>query len=543
MTFKELKLSDALLANIEKMAFQEPSPIQAQVMPAALEGGDVSGLARTGTGKTAAFLIPTIERLSVMPADAIALCLAPTRELASQIEAEAMKLGAGMNLPTVCVVGGMSADDQIKALKNGARIVVGTPGRVIDLFKERALDLSKVEVLVFDEADRMFDMGFIKDMQYLLGKINPKRQIMLFSATMNFTVLNMVYEFGANPKEFNISRDQVTAEGIKQVLFHVGDDEKPRALISLCHKYAKDNGVIIVFVNYKEKAAWVAGILSENGIPAESLSSLMRQEKRNKIIQGFREGKFRALVATDVASRGLDIEDVSLVVNYHLPEDAATYVHRIGRTARAGKEGIAVNICSSEDAYNQMRVEEFLNNKIPVEWLSEEDQVKDLVVPSQRKYMKDDFREERDDKRGPRPPRGEHPRGPRPPRPAAAESRGPRIDRPQQEARAPREVREPREHREHRNPRDRSGREHTRNDKRRNNERPLVKAPADLPSPLTGNPIIYCMKTGKPKNRSEAEMTKLLAGHSKRVDNKKKGPAIMKKLSSKMSSLFGAKRP
>ena len=513
MKFNSLPLNEALLSNIQNIGYAEATPIQEQIIPVALEGHDVSGLARTGTGKTAAFLIPTIHRLSFMEPDRLALCLAPTRELASQIEAEASKLSADMNLGTVCVVGGMSAEDQGNALKNGARIIAGTPGRIIDLFKERILDLSKVEILVFDEADRMFDMGFIKDMQYLLSKINPKRQIMLFSATMNFTVLNMVYEYNANPQEFNISRDQVTAEGIKQVLFHVGDAEKPSALIATCRKYSTEDGGIIVFVNYKEKAAWVAGMLTENGYPAESLSSLMRQEKRNKIIQGFRDGKFKALVATDVASRGLDIDGISLVVNYHLPEDAATYVHRIGRTARAGKAGIAVSICSSEDAYNQMRVEEFLNNKIPVEWFSDEDAPKDLIVPPLRKYMRDESREE-----------SRH----------HNKNSARRDTRPQREARPPRnntrpmrESRELREQRPHRN---------------KNTRRPLAQAPVSLPSPITGNPVIYCMKTGKAKNRSAEEMSSLLASYSKTVENKKKGPAIIKKLSSKVSSLFGAKR-
>ncbi|MGZ3739482.1 MAG: DEAD/DEAH box helicase, partial [Bdellovibrionota bacterium] len=347
MAFKDFSLHESLLANLTAMGYENPTDIQTQIMPMALEGRDVSGLSRTGTGKTAAFLIPTLQRLSQLPPDRIALCLAPTRELAQQIEQEAKRIGKDMGIGTISVVGGMSSEDQIRALQNGARLITGTPGRVIDLFKEKALPLQNVDILVFDEADRMFDMGFIDDMHFVLKKVNPKRQILLFSATMNFSVLNMVYEYGADPQEINVSRDMLTAEKIKQVLYHVGDREKASSLLAVCRKYAGEAGTIIVFVNYKERVPWVAALLSRNGIPAQGLSSLLRQERRNKIIQGFKKGEFRALVATDVASRGLDVDNVSLVVNYHLPEEAATYVHRIGRTARAGRDGIAVAICSS----------------------------------------------------------------------------------------------------------------------------------------------------------------------------------------------------
>ena len=236
-SFESFPLDPQVLSNLSAMGFSQPTEIQAQIMPIALEGQDVSGLSRTGTGKTAAFLIPTIQRLLQLPSDRIALCLAPTRELALQIEHEAQKISKDLGIRTVSVVGGMSSEDQIAALRDGARLITGTPGRVIDLFKEKALNLGRVEILVFDEADRMFDMGFIDDMHYVLRKVNPKRQILLFSATMNFSVLNMVYEYNANPQEVNISRDVLTAEKIKQVLYHVGDNEKAPALLGVCRKY------------------------------------------------------------------------------------------------------------------------------------------------------------------------------------------------------------------------------------------------------------------------------------------------------------------
>jgi superfamily II DNA/RNA helicase len=251
MSFQNFPLNETLLANIAAMGFTNPTQIQSDIMPLALEGKDVSGLSRTGTGKTAAFLIPTLHRLASLPSDRLALCLAPTRELAQQIMEEANKLGKGLGFGAVSIVGGMSPEDQVAALRNGARLITGTPGRVIDLYKSRQLDLSKVDVLVFDEADRMFDMGFINDMHYLLSKVNPQRQILLFSATMNFSVLNMIYEYGANPAEINVSRDQMTADKIQQLLYHVGDKEKAAALLAVFKKHAGENGTAVVFVTTK----------------------------------------------------------------------------------------------------------------------------------------------------------------------------------------------------------------------------------------------------------------------------------------------------
>ncbi len=600
MSFQNFPLHETLLANITETGFTEPTQIQSEILPLALEGKDVSGLSRTGTGKTAAFLIPTLHRLTQLPPDRLALCLSPTRELAQQIQEEADRLGKGLGFGTVSVVGGMSSEDQIRCLRNGARLLTGTPGRIIDLYKERAFDLAKVDILVFDEADRMFDMGFIRDMQYLLSKVNPQRQILLFSATMNFSVLNLIYEYGSHPQEVNVSRDQMTADNIQQVLYHVGDQEKAASLLAVCRKHSPEKGTIIVFVNYKERVPWVAAFLTQNGIPAEGLSSLLRQERRNKIIAGFKGGKFRALVATDVASRGLDVDDISLVVNYHLPEEAATYVHRIGRTARAGKDGIAVAICSSEDAYNQMRVEEFLGNKIPVQWLGEEEMPKEVNFPRRDSIREDEGGEApgsrpregrgpRDggrgrtrDARGPRAPREDRaPRAPRAPReeapaiaamdavaapvsaPVAPRSE-PRRENTERVAPAGRPERTAHAgDRPERGPRRETGERHERGDRperggerhrggRGRDRRPPREdfaaagvAPANLPSPLTGSPVIYCMKSGKPKNLSEDQFRVVMANYDRRFQGpkisgkKKAAPAIIKKISSKVTALFG----
>lgn len=581
MNFHNFPLHPTLLENISAAGYQQATDIQLQVLPLALDGKDVSGLSRTGTGKTAAFLIPTLHRLSTLEKDRLALCLSPTRELAQQIQAEANRLAKNLEIPTVSIVGGMSSEDQVHALKEGARLITGTPGRIIDLFKEKMLDLSKVDILVFDEADRMFDMGFVKDMQYILSKVNPQRQILLFSATMNFSVLNMIYEYGANPTEINVSRDQVTADKIEQVLYHVGDEEKPAALLGVCKKHCKENGSIIVFVNYKERVGWVAALLTKNGIPAQSLSSMLSQERRNKTIEGFKTGKFRALVATDVASRGLDVDDISLVVNYHLPEEAATYVHRIGRTARAGRDGIAVNICSSEDAYNQMRVEEFLGKKIPVQWFGDDELPKEVLYPSRHEQedgddMEQEGREGRPhrdrhrgrdrehgnrDRKGPRDSKDRHRSKEKLSRPepvVAQEGAAPMEPKAKPEVREHRnEHRRPdRPHREPREPRDSRDARDARHPKHRG-DRPSRPIPADaarvnpaeLPSPITGNPVIYDMKTGRPKNRSDEEFRKsvreyeshLKSNEVKFSGKKKAAPAIIKKISSKVTALFGSR--
>ncbi|MCO5142286.1 MAG: DEAD/DEAH box helicase [Oligoflexia bacterium] len=523
MSFLDFPLDAKIIENLNAMGFSGPTDIQKEVLPIALDKKDISGLSRTGTGKTAAFLIPTIQSL-LANQESIALCLAPTRELATQIQQEADRISKNMGLSSVCIIGGVNPEEQIQMLQKGARIVIGTPGRIIDLYKEKALDLKKVNTLVFDEADRMFDMGFIKDMRYLLTKIPKERQILLFSATMNFSVLNLIYEFGSSPVEVNISKDQVTAEKIKQIVYHVSDEEKGKALIALCKKHESQDGTIIVFSNYKDKVSWIAGLLNTNNIPAKGLSSLYSQDKRNTTIEGFKNKKFRALVATDVASRGIDVDDVVLVINYHLPEEAASYVHRIGRTARAGRSGVAVSLCGPEDAYNQIRIEEFLGTKIPVEWLQDEDMnieinpyVEQNEQNTSRKFKND--RPERT-KRHNRPERSE--RSERPERPE-------RSDR-SERSRSPKRERFP-------------------NNNRKASNFAQDFDPKELPSPITGNPIIYCMKTGKPKNLSDSEFNQIVSNYNKNlsspkrssVNKKKVAPELIKKISTRVTSLFTSK--
>lgn len=565
MNFSEFPLAPELLKNIEVQGFATPTEIQATVLPPALEGNDIAGIAKTGTGKTAAFLIPVIQQL--IGTDKKALCLSPTRELASQIENQAMKLVEGIDLTTANLIGGMPQKEQIRCLREGAQLIIGTPGRVIDMVKERHLDLNDILLLVFDEADRMFDMGFLQDMRYILQKVNRKRQILLFSATMNFSVQDMVYEFGANPIEFNLSRDTLTAEGIKQIVYHVGDDEKASMLIGLCRKHLTDGGGMIVFVNYKDKVEWVTQLLNENGYKAKGLSSLLRQDQRTKILSAFRSGDYQALVATDVASRGIDVDDVHLVINYHLPEESSNYVHRIGRTARAGRKGMAIAIAGPEDAYNHIRIEELLGYKIPTQPIEDDDLAQDVVLP---KYSRDRKRsmdsnttssKSRGDRSGGRggkrgQSRGKDNRGDRNARSRGGNSdrndrndRSDRGDRNQQRQDRPDRDRGERNDRSARSDRnDRNDRGDSKNNRRgrrggrgrsgkqgggrRDREasnkpvKDLFPDATNLPSPITGNPVIYNVETGEAKG-----------GNGSTTDS-----GLLKRFGSRVGSIFGSKK-
>ncbi len=528
MKFSDLNLkSDLLFGNIAKIGFTDTTPIQAAVIPLALEGKDISGLSRTGTGKTFAFLIPMIDGLLAGAKDTIALCLAPTRELALQIEQETKKLLNGSGINPVSTVGGMPIAQQIKAIRNNGRLVVGTPGRVIDLMKSGIFATDKIAMLVFDEADRMFDMGFIDDMRFILNRINQERQILLFSATMNFSVLDLMYEYNCDPVEINISKDKLTADGITQFVYHVSDFEKPKALIQLCSQ-AKD-GSIIIFVNYREKVLWVTDILNANGIPATGISSLLRQDKRNRILDEFKKGKFRALVATDVASRGLDIDDVSLVVNYHLPEEAANYVHRIGRTARAGRSGIAVAIAGPEDGYNQLRIEEFLGSKIPVKWFEEKELSPDNIkIKLDRDDNMNNSRNRTSirisGRAGER--AGERTTGRRE---QGGNKRGSNRRSNSRNSKKEGRTRDGSEYSRSNQPsNDNKNRRHSQNSDSQEKRKP--------PYPITGNPTVYCTVTGKPKNSPTNTPTAIVGDYSneKRVN-------ILQKIGSTVSSIFAKK--
>ncbi len=353
MNYSEFQLDQRLYSAIQKMGYTETTPIQEQTIPHILQGKDVAGLAQTGTGKTAAFLIPLIERIlksETEPSHERAfpdwkpyqciLILVPTRELADQINDNIIKLTADCGLKSFAFYGGTGYEKQKEALKSGLSFVVSTPGRLLDLYKEHFVDFKKMRCIVFDEADRMFDMGFKDDMKYILSRIERNRQFLVFSATLNFDVLNTAYQFGAEPVEINISRDQAKADNVKDAIFHLGQNEKPQQLLSLIKK--ENPKQVIIFTNFKTNVDRISHFLSANNIPSMGLSSLMNQTQRNSVISKFKEeNNLNVLVATDVAARGLDINGVDMVINYELPQDSESYVHRIGRTGRGGKKGVA----------------------------------------------------------------------------------------------------------------------------------------------------------------------------------------------------------
>ncbi len=394
--FAELKLIDSLQKAVDKMGFDKTTPIQTQAIPLVLKGQDVAGLAQTGTGKTAAFVLPLLERVlrsqkaSAEDSDEIkercypdwnarnfVLILVPTRELAEQVEQNIQSLRGDSGIRSVPIYGGVSYDKQKKPLREGVEFIVATPGRLIDLYKEHLIDLKMVKAIVFDEADRMFDMGFKDDMRFILQRIPKDRQFLLFSATLNLEVMSTAYNFGSNPVEINISKDEARAENVEDEIFHVGRDDKPQHLIGILKKHKPKQAII--FSNFKFNVAKIARFLESNGIPALGISSMLSQSQRNKVISQFKQdGEQNILVATDVAARGLDIKGVDLVINYELPDDPENYVHRIGRTGRAGEKGHAYSMAGEYDVDALSRIEEFLGNKLPVAWLEDEFLVDDF---------------------------------------------------------------------------------------------------------------------------------------------------------------------
>lgn len=406
--FEDLGLHPVLLQGVKAAGFVRCTPIQAGTLPLALAGQDVAGQAQTGTGKTAAFLLALMQRLMQKPAleqrkpnQPRAIVLAPTRELAIQIHKDAQVLGQFTGLKMALVYGGVDYDKQRAELQAGVEILIGTPGRIIDYFKQHVFDLRAIEVMVLDEADRMFDLGFIKDIRFLLRRMPaPERRLsMLFSATLSLRVQELAYEHMNNPRLVEVNPDKVTADAVAQLLYHVENREKLRLLMGLLRRI---NPVrTLVFVNTKRAADLVADTLRSNDCEARVLSGDVPQKKRQSLLARFARGDLPVLVATDVAARGLHIPGVSHVINYDLPQNGEDYVHRIGRTARAGATGDAISLACEDYVYSLMDIEEYIGHRLPTEKITE-----DLLVE-----LKPIAREERTERpRGGRPHRG----GPRP---------------------------------------------------------------------------------------------------------------------------------
>jgi len=378
LDFRSLELPDVVLQGVDAAGFTACTPIQQQVLPVALAGKDVAGQAKTGTGKTAAFLITIFTRLLRHPAPAAkepaprALIIAPTRELVVQILHDAELLGRFTGLSMQAVYGGIDYRKQRELLSQGCDILIGTPGRLIDYFKQHVYSLRHVETLVIDEADRMFDMGFIADLRFLLRRLPPyhKRQSMLFSATLSYAVMELAYEHMNDPLKVTVNPEQITATNVRHVLYHVGKHEKLPILLGLLRRERPTRTMI--FVNTKRAGEWLAQRLSDNGHPAKAITGDLQQQVRLRLVRDFKSGDLPILVATDVASRGLHIDDVSHVVNYDLPQDPENYVHRVGRTARAGASGEAISLACEEYVESLEDIEQLTGFKIPVQAATED---------------------------------------------------------------------------------------------------------------------------------------------------------------------------
>jgi ATP-dependent RNA helicase RhlB len=370
-------LPEPVRLGISEAGFVFATPIQAKTLPISLAGRDVAGQAQTGTGKTAAFLITIFTRLLRQPRRGAgrgprALVVAPTRELVIQIRDDAEKLGHHTGLKTLAVFGGMDYRRQRDALRQAPDLLVGTPGRLIDYEHQRATTFADVEILVIDEADRMFDMGFIRDLRRILRRCPPydRRQTMLFSATLSVRVMELAYEHTNNAERVEVEPERVGAHGITEVLYHVSSSEKFRFLLGFLEREGGKR--VLIFVNRRSTAVELVRGLSANGYPTRALAGNVPQDRRVKILNEFKEGRLAVLVATDVASRGLHIEGVSHVIDYDLPQDAEDYVHRIGRTGRAGALGAAVSLACDDYVFSLDAIQKLIGREIPVEWPSEE---------------------------------------------------------------------------------------------------------------------------------------------------------------------------
>ncbi|MBW1766501.1 MAG: DEAD/DEAH box helicase [Deltaproteobacteria bacterium] len=390
--FDDLEIQPEILAGLKDTGFVQCTPIQAQTLPVALSGKDVAGQAQTGTGKTAVFMVTVFSRLLSLPERTTglpsALIVAPTRELALQIYEDAREIGRHTGLSLAQVVGGIDYRKQANILRKGADIVICTPGRIIDYIKQGVFKTDNIKVVVIDEADRLFDLGFTKDMRYILRRLPhyEKRQSMLFSATLSYRVLALTYDYMNLPEFISVTPDDVTVEGVDQTLFHVGKKEKLSLLLGLLEK--EDWVRVLIFVNTKAGVEWLSKKLKGNKLPAEGITGDLPQPKRLRLMERFKDGSLKILVATDVASRGIHVEDISHAINYDLPQDPEIYIHRIGRTARAGKKGHALSLACETYVFHLEAIEELMGAKIPVVWPEEDWFKKDMAGPvkAERKF-------------------------------------------------------------------------------------------------------------------------------------------------------------
>lgn len=363
MKFNEIIFNEKILKAVKELGYEEATPIQSEAIPIALERKDVLGQAQTGTGKTAAFTIPILSNIDPDNKNLQAVILCPTRELALQVSGEIRKLSQYMHgIKQLPIYGGQDIVRQIKALKRGVQIIVGTPGRVMDHMRRKTIKYSDVSLIVLDEADEMLDMGFRDDIETILKEIPEERQTMLFSATMPKPILDIAKKYQKNAVKIKIAKKELTVENIEQYYFEVRSSHKDEVLSRILDIYNPE--LSIIFCNTKKKVEEVANELQGRGYFAEGLHGDLKQQQRDRVMGNFRNGRTEILVATDVAARGLDVKGVDLVINYDLPQDDEYYVHRIGRTGRAGKDGLALSFVSGREIYKLKEIQRYCHTRI-----------------------------------------------------------------------------------------------------------------------------------------------------------------------------------
>ena len=379
MRFEDLHVDERILRAVEDMGFEEASPIQAQAIPVIMEGRDVVGQAQTGTGKTAAYSIPVLEKINPDLKKLQAVILCPTRELAVQVAEEIRRLAKYMSdIRVLPVYGGQEIVKQIKSLKSGVQIVVGTPGRVMDHMRRKTVRFDNVSMVVLDEADEMLDMGFREDMETILTDTPPTRQTVMFSATMPKAIMEIAKNFQKNAEIIKVVRKELTVKNIEQYYYEVRPKNKNELLCRLIDIY--NPRLSVVFCNTKRQVDELISELKGRGYFADGIHGDMKQAQRDRVMADFRSGKTEILIATDVAARGIDVDDVDVVFNYDLPQDEEYYVHRIGRTGRAGREGVALSFVSGKEAYKLKDIERYCKTKIKAKPVPSMDDVKNTKL-------------------------------------------------------------------------------------------------------------------------------------------------------------------
>ena len=368
-SFDGLGLAEPLQRALKSENYAKPTPIQAEAIPLLIEGRDLLGIAQTGTGKTAAFALPLLHRLAAtkharVPRSPRALILAPTRELARQIDERARAYGRALSIRTAVIFGGVGQGQQVKALASGVDILIATPGRLIDLLGQRHVKLDKVEILVLDEADRMLDMGFIRDVRKIVAKCPKQRQTLLFSATMPHDIAKLAGDILRNPARVEVTPETIAVDRIEQRVYHIPAQQKRTLLTQLLKDPAMDR--VLIFTRTKHGADKVCRYLSQAGEAVEALHGNKAQNARVRALDAFKSGRARILVATDIAARGIDVQNISHVINFELPNEPESYVHRIGRTARAGKGGAALSFCDGSERAHLRSIERLIRREVEV---------------------------------------------------------------------------------------------------------------------------------------------------------------------------------